>query len=95
MNVKWADVKEDYARKDAEIAALKERVENMDIVEWAKNNGLSPEEFQTQILTAAACAGMAMLELGQDDSDAMIFTCEDSIGTIELTVRRRVQDQPD
>jgi len=26
MNVKWADVKEDYARKDAEIEALK--VEN-------------------------------------------------------------------
>ena len=29
MNVKWEDVKEDYARKDAEIAALKMALEEL------------------------------------------------------------------
>ena len=37
MNVKWADVKEDYARKDKEIAVLREALEaiHADLLERA------------------------------------------------------------
>ena len=61
----------------------------MNITQWAKANNLTADEFKKEILTTAACVGMTMVELSKDDSDALIFTCEDADGEIELTVRRK------
>lgn len=44
MNVKWADVKEDYARKDAEIAGLKDALEDAKLVA----NSINDIEFSHQ-----------------------------------------------
>lgn len=46
MNVKWANVKEDYARKDAEIEALKE--ENKNLKEEIENLGYELIEAYAQ-----------------------------------------------
>ena len=41
MNVKWADVKEDYARKDAEIERLKEALNRtLETLKTANTEGL-------------------------------------------------------
>lgn len=63
MNVKWADVKNDYARKDAEIEALKDALSS--IIQSAHDNtGHEPSlsVFQRDITMALLKAGLRRLK---------------------------------
>ena len=61
------------------------------MINWekvAKDNELTVQDFEKEILTVAATVGVMMLDQNGDDSDALRFTCSDREGEIELTVRR-------
>lgn len=62
------------------------------MIDWGKFaeiNGLTPESFQREILTVAACIGATMIDQGATgDADTLKFTCSDSIGKIGVFVRR-------
>ena len=61
----------------------------VDIEQWAKMNNLTPEEFKKEVFTMAAALGaMDLDDRGADSDEAMKFTRSDSIGKIELYVRR-------
>ena len=61
----------------------------VDIEQWAKMNNLTPEEFKKEVFTMAAALGaMDLDERGADSGEAMKFTRSDSVGEIELYVRR-------
>lgn len=60
----------------------------MKIEQWAKLNGITPEEFKKEIFTCAACLGAMDLDArGADKDEAMKFTTAGDTGTIELYVR--------
>ena len=54
--------------------------------EVADLNGLSAEEFQHEIFTVAACLGV--MKIDKDEADTLKFTCSDSVGKIELYIKR-------
>ena len=61
----------------------------IDWKEFAEINKLTPEEFQRQILTVAACIGATLIDQGvTGEADTLKFTCSDSIGKIGVFVRR-------
>ena len=55
--------------------------------EVAEQNGLTPEEFRTEILSVAACVGAMSLD-DQQIGDSLKFTCSDDKGPLELWIRR-------
>ena len=55
--------------------------------EIAEQNNLTPEEFQKEIFTVAACLGSMSLD-EQEIGDSLKFTCSDDKGPLELWVRR-------
>ena len=64
------------------------------MINWQKvadQNGLTPEEFEKEILSVAACIGAMSLD-GQKVGDHLRFTCYDDKGQIELWVRRLTCD---
>lgn len=57
--------------------------------EFASLNNLTPEEFQKEILTVAACIGATLIDEGlTGDADTLKFTCSDNIGKIAVYVKR-------
>lgn len=62
------------------------------MIDWekfAETNKLTPEEFQRQILTVAACIGATLIDQGASgEADTLRFTCSDSVGKIGVFVRR-------
>lgn len=62
------------------------------MIDWeslAKSNGLTPAEFEREILTVAACIGAVRLDNGDaGEADTLKFTCSDKIGKIAVYVRR-------
>lgn len=55
----------------------------------AKANGLTPQEFEKEIFTAAACLGVMRIDNGEaGDADTLKFTCSDSIGKIAVYAKR-------
>ena len=60
------------------------------MIDWkevAEQNGLTPDEFRTEILTVAACVGAMSLD-EQQIGDSLKFTCSDNHGPLELWIRR-------
>ena len=61
----------------------------VDIEQWAKMNNLTPDEFKKEVFTMAAALGaMDLDDRGADSDEAMKFTRSDSVGEIEVYVRR-------
>lgn len=61
----------------------------VDIEQWAKMNNLTPEEFKEEVFTVAAALGAMDLDArGVGSDEVMKFTRSDSVGKIELYVRR-------
>lgn len=62
------------------------------MIDWkkfAEINNLTPEEFQRDILTAAACVGVSLIEQGAiEEADTLKFTCSDNVGKIGVFIRR-------
>ena len=55
--------------------------------EVAKDNKLSPKEFEREILMCAAC--LASLKISKGDTEsALKFTCNDELSDIELYIKR-------
>ena len=57
------------------------------MIDWelfAKKNGLTPKQFQREVLTCAAVLGAMALE--KDGGDAMKFTCPDPKGQITMII---------
>ena len=63
----------------------------MKIADWAKINNLTPKEFTKEILTLAAVVGTMEIDK-QDNEDFLIFSCEDNIGKIKITISREIND---
>ena len=62
---------------------------SLDIEQWAKLNNLTPSQFKNQIFTMAAALGaMELDDRGSDIETALKFAGSDSLGKIELYVRR-------
>lgn len=60
------------------------------MIDWqkvAKENNLSPTEFENEIYSIAACIGAIALDR-QDAGDCIKFSCSDDIGPLELFIRR-------
>ena len=60
------------------------------MIDWqqiAKQNGLSREDLEKEILTACSVMGVMRID-EQNDFDALRFTCSDEVGKILLEVRR-------
>jgi hypothetical protein len=60
----------------------------IDWKQFAENNGLSVNEFKTEILTAASAVAMEMLDTNGDDGEALQFSCSDKISKIRVTFER-------
>lgn len=62
------------------------------MIDWeevARINGLTPQEFEKEILTVAACLGVIRIDNGEaGDSDTLKFTCSDQISPIAVYVKR-------
>jgi len=61
------------------------------MIDWrqfAETNGLSVNEFKTEILTAASAVAMEMLDTNGDDGKALQFSCSDKISKIRVTFER-------
>ena len=71
MNVKWEDVKEDYARKDAQIKSLQEAIERL-----AKGIFFSTEEFMT---LATFCMVNDQPEQNEDIDPSILHSILDQI----------------
>ena len=60
----------------------------MKIEEWAKINGMTPDEFKKEVFTYAACLGAMDFDARKAGKDeAMRFTTTGETGTIELFIR--------
>jgi len=62
------------------------------VIDWGKFaeiNNLTPEEFQREVLTVAACIGATLIDQGATgEADTLKFTCSDGVGKIGVFVRR-------
>ena len=59
------------------------------MIDWeliAKQNGLTPEEFQNEIFTVAAVVGAMAID--NDGADMIKFTTSDQVSKLVLTVQR-------
>jgi len=60
---------------------------NINWQEIARQNNLTPEEFQKEIFMLAACIGAMSLD-DHKIGDSLKFTCSDEVGPLELLIRR-------
>lgn len=61
----------------------------IDWQQFAKINGMSPDEFEKEIFLVAAALGAKKIDESNGDSlDLLKFKCTDSVGNIEIYVRR-------
>lgn len=62
------------------------------MIDWediAIKNGLTPAEFEKEILTVAAVLGSMRIDNGEaGEADTLKFTCNDKTGKIAVYVRR-------
>lgn len=62
------------------------------MIDWeqvARVNGLTPKEFEKEILTVAACLGAMRIDNGDaGEADTLKFTCSDQISKIAVYVKR-------
>lgn len=55
---------------------------------WARRNGMTPEEFKREVFTSAAAIGAMEIDKRGDDGEALRFTCADSVGGITVYIKR-------
>lgn len=60
----------------------------INIPEWAKVNGMTPEQFKNEIAETMATVGAMELEAKGDESDMVVWTIRDEAGPIQVIVRR-------
>lgn len=62
------------------------------MIDWeqvARINGLTPQEFEKEILTVAACLGAMRLDNGDaGEAETLKFTCSDKVSKIAVYVKR-------
>lgn len=62
------------------------------MIDWeqvARVNGLTPKEFEKEILTVAACIGAMRIDNGDSgEADTLKFTCSDQVSQIVVYVKR-------
>lgn len=62
------------------------------MIDWekvARINGLTPKEFEKEILTVAACLGAMRIDNGDaGEADTLKFTCSDQVSPIAVYVKR-------
>ena len=63
----------------------KEKITN-DFIQWFAENS-TPEEFTNEVMILAACSAATHLDNRNVKGD-YVFTCDDYIGKIKLTVKR-------
>lgn len=62
------------------------------MIDWkqvAIMNGLTPQEFEKEILIVAACLGAMRIDNGDaGEADTLKFTCRDQVSQIAVYVKR-------
>jgi len=62
------------------------------MIDWEKvalDNGLTPLQFEKEILTVTACLGAIRIDNGDaGDADTLKFTCSDQVSPIAVYVKR-------
>lgn len=62
------------------------------MIDWeqvARVNGLTPKEFEKEILTVAACLGAMRIDNGNaGEADTLKFTCSDHVSQIAVYIKR-------
>jgi hypothetical protein len=56
--------------------------------EFARLNNLTPDEFQKEILTVAACVGAMIIDEKNTGHEILKFTCSDEKGKIIVLIQR-------
>ena len=60
----------------------------MNISEWARHNGMTPDEFKGEIVATMAAIGTMELAAKGDDSDMAVWTVECEGKPVQVMVRR-------